>query len=333
MKSARSDIGPTLDRPDPEVRFYLFHGADEAGSRGLGERLLKGLGAERHNLAAGELKADPALLPSEAAAISMFGGPRLLWIEPAGEEILPAVEALLEAPATEHPAVAIAGSLRKTSALLKLCDKHSSARAQVSYVPEGAKAGGLVLDLARIEGLRMSAAVAARIAALASNDRDVIRQELVKYALYLDASPEQPRQLDEDAIDALAADSTETDAGRIGDLALTGKLRSVGDELEQLGASGIDPIPVVRALQRRLLMLIPLRARVDSGQAPGAVTSGLFWKDRDMVAAILSSWTSERLAMLIDRVSRLERELLLGPTAGSSAVGEEMLRISRAVRR
>ena len=44
MKSAKGSLPRGLDRPDPGIRFYLFHGADEAGSRALALRLLKGLG-------------------------------------------------------------------------------------------------------------------------------------------------------------------------------------------------------------------------------------------------------------------------------------------------
>lgn len=333
MKAAKGAIGKALDRPDPAVRFYLFHGGDEAGSRALAERLRKGLDAEKQPLTSASLQSDPALLAAEAGAISMFGGARLIWIEPAGDEILPAVEALFEAPAVEHPAVAIAGSLRKTSALLKLAEAHSAALAEISYLPEGDKAERLVLGLGRAEGLRMTPHAAARIAAFATNDQAVIRQELRKYALYLDSSPEQPRELDEEAIDALGADSTEGDAGRIGDLALGGDLRGVSVELERLEQSGIEPIPVVRALQRRLLMLLPLRARVEAGQSPGAVTASLFWKEQDRVGVILSRWSSERLAHLVDRISRLERALLLSPVAARATLGEELLQIARAAGR
>ena len=69
--------------------------------------------------------------------MSLFGGPRAIWVEPAGDEIADGVEALLEAPASESPVVAIAGALRKTSALLKLAEAPSAALAHCSYMPEG----------------------------------------------------------------------------------------------------------------------------------------------------------------------------------------------------
>ena len=48
MKAVKGSLAGALERPDPAIRFYLFYGPDEAGSRALAIRLLKGLGdAER----------------------------------------------------------------------------------------------------------------------------------------------------------------------------------------------------------------------------------------------------------------------------------------------
>ena len=37
VKAAKGSIGRAVDQPDPTVRFYLFHGPDEAQSRALGD--------------------------------------------------------------------------------------------------------------------------------------------------------------------------------------------------------------------------------------------------------------------------------------------------------
>src|SRR5580765_3075076 len=111
MKANGKTLGDALDRPDPAVRFYLFHGPDESGSRALAHRLLKSLGAERFVIAASAVKGDPALLADEAGAMGLFGDKRLLWIEPAGDEISEGVAGLLTAPGVESIAIALAGGL------------------------------------------------------------------------------------------------------------------------------------------------------------------------------------------------------------------------------
>ena len=42
MKAAKGGLAEALDRPDPPIRFYLFHGPDEAGSRALADRAAEG---------------------------------------------------------------------------------------------------------------------------------------------------------------------------------------------------------------------------------------------------------------------------------------------------
>ena len=83
MKASKATIGRAVDQPNPAIRFYLFHGQDESQSRGLAARLLDGLRATKFVVTAGSIKSDPASLVDEAAAISLFGDKRLIWIEPA----------------------------------------------------------------------------------------------------------------------------------------------------------------------------------------------------------------------------------------------------------
>ena len=74
MKAVKASLGSALDRPAPNVRFYLFYGPDEAGSRALAMRLLKGLGnAEKFVVIGGAVKNDPASLADEAGAMALFG--------------------------------------------------------------------------------------------------------------------------------------------------------------------------------------------------------------------------------------------------------------------
>lgn len=337
MKAARATIGRAVDQPEHGARFYLFHGPDEAQSRALGERLLKALGASKFIVSGGAIRSDPALLADEAGAMSLFGGPRLIWIEPAGEEITAGVEALLAADAVESPVVAIGGALRKTSALLKLAEAHRSALAHASYVPEGKDAERMVVEVGRTFGLRMSTAVAARIAAAAQNDQAIAARELEKFATYLGASPSGPKELDDDIVDTLGADLSESDVLRLGDLALAGNLAALAEALSRLSASGSEAIPAIRSLQRRLLMLAPTRARVDSGESVDAVMTSLgkslFWKDKALIATLLARWDSPRLAKVAERASRLERDLMLTQAPAAEALGEELIAIGRAARR
>lgn len=333
MKSTKGSIGRSVDQPDPDIRFYLFHGPDEGQSRGLAARLRESLGAEKVVVTASAAKSDPAVLADEAAAIGLFGGKRLVWIEPAGDEIWPAVDALLELDGVESPTVAIAGVLRKTSALLKAAEGSRLALAFASYAPEGADAERMVADLGRRFGLKVGPAVAARIADACGNDQAIVSQELQKLALYVDASPQAPKELDHDAVDAVGADLQEGEVLHLADLALAGRVSDLALELSNLPGSA-DSIPVVRALQRRLLQLSPARARIDRGESLDNVMTSmgkaLFWKDKPAVARMLALWDSKRLSTVADRAAELERTLLFSAAPDQEALGEELIAIARA---
>jgi DNA polymerase-3 subunit delta len=336
VKASKSSIGRAVDQPDRKVRFYLFVGQDEAQSRALAARLLEALGAQKFAVSTAAVKANPSLLADEAAALSLFGERRLIWVEPAGNDLVEGVEALLAAEAVESPVAAIAGALPKSSALLKLAEASPHALAFTAYLPEGDDAARLVSDIGRRVGLKASAPVAARVAGACGNDQAIITQELEKLSIYLDASPHAPKELDHEAVDAVGADSSEGDFQRLADLALLGKVSEVSDAIGALPAGSSAAIPAVRSLHRRLLMLAPARARVERGESVDAVMTSLgkalFWKDKDAVGRMLRSWSAEELARVAERAGALERTLLFSAAPERESLGEELLAIARKAR-
>lgn len=336
MKISKASIGRTVDQPNPDCRFFLFHGPDEGQSRALAMRLAETLGAAKHVVNAAALKGDPAALVDEAGAMSLFGGKRIIWIEPASKDIEEGVAALLEGPVTESPVVAIAATLTKASSLLKLAEASPLAVAYASYAPEGQDAERMVIDLGRRFGLKISPPLAARLADCSANDQAIVARELEKLALFVDASPQMPKELDASAIDLVGADSSEGDFQRLADLALGGEIDELAEELTRLPSGGGEGIPVVRSLQRRLLMLAPMRARVERGERVDAVLTSagraLFWKEKSKVQRMLSSWSAANIAIMAQRVSDLERSLIFSAAPERESLGEELLAIARKAR-
>src|SRR3546814_7543996 len=81
-------IERALDAPSADIRLFLLHGPDDAGSQALTKRLERAMGpdAERIDLDGAALKIDPARLADEAASISLFGGARWIRVTLAGDE-------------------------------------------------------------------------------------------------------------------------------------------------------------------------------------------------------------------------------------------------------
>lgn len=338
MKANRPQAERALKSP-AATRLFLLHGPDEAGSRALLRLLAAAMGenAERIDLAGAELRADPARLADEAASISMFGDRRWILVEQAGDEILPAVEALLEAPAAGNPVAVVAGALKPASKLLKLALAAPDAVAFASYPPEAGQADRLVLDLARGHGLVVRGDVARRLAESAAGNRALIEQELAKLALYLDASPEAPKPLDHDALDAVGAGADEGDLSRLVDSAVGGDPAALEAELARLKAQGLEGITLTRAVLRRLMLLARLRAEVEQGSSPSAVmaSSGksLFWREKDGIERQLGRWRAPLLAKAVGRLIEAERQVMRPGGPGIVAADAELFALCRQAAR
>ena len=338
MKANRPQIDKALKAPG-ETRFFLFHGPDESGSRALTKTLGLAMGeeAERIDLGGAELKADPARLTDEAASISMFGGARWILVEPAGDEIVPALEALLEAPAAGNPVAVVAGGLKPASKLLKLALSAPGALAFASYVPDARDAERLVLDMARAHGLIVRPDVARRIAESCGGNRAVIEQELIKFALYAGAAPEAPKPIDHDVIDALGAAAEEGDLTRLVDSAAGGDAAALEAELVRLHAEGLEGITLIRAMLRRMALLARLRAEVEQGANPGAVMASagksIFFKEKDGTERQIRRWRSDLIAKAMSRLAEAERQVKTSGGVGPIAADAELFAICRQAAR
>ena len=338
MKANRTQLDKALKAP-ADARFFLFHGQDEAGSRALAKAVGAALGpeAERIDLSGTELKADPARLADEAASISMFGGARWILVEPADDGCVAAIDALLEAPAAGNPVALVAGTLRPASALLKLALASPEAVAFASYVPDAREADRLAQEMARELGLIMNRDVAHRVAEASGSNRAIIAQELAKFALYVGATPESPREADHDVVDALGAASDEGDLSKLVEHVAGGDATELEAELVRLRAEGLEGIILIRAMLRRVALLARLRAEVEQGSSPSAVmaSSGksLFWREKPSIEIQLRRWRSELIAKAMTRLSDAERQLKASGGPGPVAADEELFAICRQAAR
>ena len=122
--------------------------------------------------------------------------------------------------------------------------------------------------MARAEGLIVRPDVARRIAESCGGNRAMIEQELAKFALYVDASPDTPLPIDHDVLDALGAAADEGDMTRLVDSAGGGDAAALEAELARLARRGAGgDHRCIRAMLRRMTLLARLRAEVERGNS------------------------------------------------------------------
>ena len=336
MKADKGTIERALAKP--ETRCFLLYGPDEAGSRGLADRLGNAMGAEaeRIDLEGATLAKDPALLADEAASSSLFGAARYIRVRANGDEVTDAVESLLSAAQAGDPVVIVAGALKPASKLLKLVLASRDALAFASYPPEARDAVPLVVGIAQPLGLKVAPDIARQIFEAAAGDRLVITRELEKHALFLDADTGTPKQLNSEALAAVGAGEGESSTGSLIDAVLTGATKPVTEELMQLSSAGEDGIALLRAMLRKLLQLAALRAEADRTSLNAALEGAgksLFWKDKPVIEAELRRWSSGELSTLLERMTSAQAQLLASGNAGAVILSQELLTIARHAQR
>jgi DNA polymerase III subunit delta len=339
MKANAGQIERALDAPPAEVRLYLLYGPDESTSAAQAARLARAMGptAERIDLSGAMLKEDAGLLAGEAASLSMFGDKRYIRLTQFGEEALPAIEKLLEANVAGNPVVAIAGALKGTSALLKRALADKATMACANYPLEGEKAEAMASALAREQGVRLQPDAARMLAAAAGNDRALMAREAEKLALFLDAAPDRPCSADLMDLEAILAGEGDGDMSRLIDAVLDGQSARVATELTMLGEDGLEGIPLVRALAKRVQLLGGMAARVAEGESPATVAEAairtVFFKEKAPIHRQFRRWNGERLTTAAERLLAVERAIKASGSAGPILADAEFVTISRVAQR
>jgi DNA polymerase-3 subunit delta len=292
-----------------------------------------GVGAERVDLDGATLRADPARLVDEAASLSLFGERRFVRVTGVGEESVEAVIALLAAPRVGNPVVALAPGLRAAARLVKLATDSPQAMAHACYAPEGRNADQLAIAIAAEHGLRMGNVVAARLVRASGGDRAVMTREVEKLATYLDAAPDRPRELHEDALDAIGADLGEAEAGAVIAAIVAGHADALGAELARLTEAGVSPVWWLRQLGGRLRALADMRASVDDGLPAEEVVKRHRVHFREEAATVhaLGRWTSPMLAGAIAAAGAAERAQRSGVQAGEVTAAAWALAAARRI--
>ena len=334
MKVTEARLKAALDRPPADVRLYLLHGPDESTAMALAARLAAAMGAdaERIDLDSAALRGDPSRLADEAAALSLFGGARSIRVTGVGEEALAAVEALLSADRAGNPAVVVSPGVKATGKLVKTAIDSDRAMAFACYAPSDRDAAAIATDLGRDLGLRVSPPVAQRIARAAEGNRAVMAQELEKIALYLDAAPDRPADADEETLMAVGATLTEGETGEIVAAVVGGDAAGLVLALRRQQGPDSSPIPILRALERRLLQLADMRAQIDAGEGVDQVVDRgrVFWKEKAATAAALRRWDARALRLALARVAGAQREAIAAGATGETLVAQTLVGLAEA---
>ncbi|WP_310498088.1 DNA polymerase III subunit delta [Sandarakinorhabdus sp.] len=313
--------------------MVLFHGPDSAASLDYANMLSAALGsaADVDVIAGKQLASDPQALVAAASSLSMFGDARIIRVTGLDDDGLPAVEALLAGPAAAHRVIAVAGGFKKGSKLLALAEKSESIASMISYAPSAGNAPRMIGDIAAPLGLKPDRDAAMALFDATGGDRMIIRRELEKLALYRDAGPERPQSLTLADVAAASVGAGDAEQSDLVAAITAGQPARVVDLVGRM--PGGTAIPLLRALDRRLSLLLGLRAVVESGSSPAqAVDSArppVFWKDKDATTAELTFWTQASLTKAMSEVLAAERAVKATGSLGDLGADAVVIAMAR----
>ncbi len=338
MKANQRDFARVASEAARVARVFFFCGPDEAGAWAAMDTIVSLLNepGERIELSGADLKRDPVRLGDEARSSSLFGEARHILVRAAGDEAHDALELLLSSEVEICPVLIVATGATDKSRSAKLIAARQDALVGMFYPPDLAAIAQTVRKIGDETGLRMDAATAQRIASGAGLDIRLARSEVEKLALYLDADPRSPRDLQADSLDAIGAASEDDKFGPIVDTVLGGDTRRLASEIRRYREQGINPVALLLAMERRAAQLAALAAKLGvRGDVDGLLESEkrrgrVFFKDVAAIRGQLSRWRGKRLERLVDRLSVLHHALLSNSADAELLLAQGMAEIARA---
>ena len=342
MKATQRDFANVAQRAANACKVFFFCGQDEAGASAAVERVVSLLPAagERVDMQGTDLRKDPVLLGDEARSTSLFGDTRHIVVRASGDEVHDAVDLLLKAIDAKEgepcPVLVIATSATDKSRTAKLLEKRDDALVAMFYPPDLAQVTQVVRTMASTAGLRLSGDLAERIARASGLDVRLAQSEVSKLALYLDASPIEPKDAGADALDAIGAKTEEEGFMPLVNAVLSGETGKLGDELRRMRETSMNPVGLLLALERRAAHLASLAAKLGPRGDVNALLEAekrarrLFWRDERDLSVQLRRWRGRKLDRLVSRLMDLHRALLTNNQSAELLLAQGLAEIARA---
>src|SRR3546814_190449 len=183
MKLAGKQADAFLANPDPAVRTVLLYGPDGGLIRERSAALLAKIVDDPADpfcvseIAASQLKDDPARLADEAAALTFGGGRRFVRVRDAGDKLAPVLKDFLEQSPGEAFVVVEADDLPVRSALRKLFEADRNAAALACYHDDARSLETVVRAFFSEAGVGISREAVAFLASQLGGDRELRSEE------------------------------------------------------------------------------------------------------------------------------------------------------------
>lgn len=317
MKIATRQIQPFLSSQAKTCKAVLIYGADEGQAREHAATLARAVGADPKDpfsfveISEDQLKANPTLLHDELFAMSMMGGQRFVRLLADADSVAKTLEGIYNAKNATLPdayLLVLAGELTARSGLRNLFEAHPQMAAIACYKDENQNIAGLITQTFSKANIQPSSDAREYLIANLGVDRNITRSELEKIVLYCGdggkLSLEDARQL--------VGNSADTGLDDLCEALADGQIRRTDAMLQKLLKEAVQPIMIVRGLQRYFLRLHLLAAqiaqdRIPVSQAVANAKPKVFYKQVPTMERQLNLWKLPMLDKTLLLLTAAER--------------------------
>ena len=294
-------------KPDPALAAALVFGPDRGLVRERMAAIAQAVVGDTSDpfrvveIPAAGLKADPARLNDEAAALAFGGGRRLVIVREAGDAAAALFAEFLGAAPTGGAFVLVeGGDLSKKSSLRAAFEGSSRAASIACYGDDERSVRAFIAELLRQHKLTAEAAALDLLCERLGQDRDQTRGEIAKLAIYKGDPAGAGNRVGADDVLAAIGDGGAASLDAVALAAADGDYADLDRALTRALLDGESPIALLRAAERHVERLHLARAHMAAGasadQAMGKLRPPVFFRSVDRFRRQLSAWTPERLA-------------------------------------
>ncbi|MCF8482957.1 MAG: DNA polymerase III subunit delta [Rhodospirillum sp.] len=339
MKLSGSAIDGFLKAPKSDIKAVLVYGPDEGLVRERVDRLMRTVLDDLKDpfrvfeLTGEDLKADPARLSDEAAALSLSGGRRVGRIRQITDQHANSLKAYIEHPKGDTLVVLQGGDLGPRSSLRKLFEGANEAASLPCYGDEGRGLETVIRDMIAQAGFSANADVIDYLVTHLGGDRGVTRSELGKLITYCG---NQGQVTLDDAM-ACVGDTAQIGMEVLTNAVAEGNTAEALRALDRLTQEGTNAVAILRGLSRhftRLHLVSGLTAQGRSvDQAVTALKPPILFKMKSRFQDQAQGWALSRLGMALDLLLDAEKDAKSSGLPDAALLERVIIRLAKGAGR
>lgn len=308
------DADRFVERPPKHIVAALVYGPDQGLVRERAEALVKSIVPDLTDafrvadLDESVLASDGARLSDEAAAISMFGGRRVVRVRNATNGVAKLFESFLDDPKGDALVVVEGGDLAKSAALRKVFESTDNAAAIPCYTDSPRDLSEVVRSALKAESLAISSEALEDAVARLGSDRGITRRELEKLVLYMHGK----KKVELEDVRTVMGDEAQARTEEACDAAGEGDLPRLDLALARLWADDVSPAQLIRNALSHLQRVLQVKAAHAHGESVDAAMKRgwpqIHFSRTASFKAQVSRWSEERLLDACDLLLETEAQ-------------------------